>query len=274
MMRRIWASAAIIVLAASTALVRPIGPEPGPVLPNPTGTASAVRPAGPGGNWSLEFDDEFTGSAVDTSKWSFTSSAEADGGQGNPDNQQLEWNQSANCSEAGGLLTITADRQTVTSPNGNIYGWTSCLLTTVPSFAFQYGYIETRAQFPPAAGFWPAFWTWQAGSSYIETDAFEYYSDNQNLVYLTQHSGAGGGCEGLVLGFNPTSAFHVYGVDIEPGGTTWWIDGKDVCSTPATSTGQTNIILDDFVYSQVPPDPSTDSATEQIDYVRAYAKVG
>ena len=269
-MRRL--AALLIILLATLGLVRPIGPERGPGGPNPVGTPSAFTPDGPSGTWDLLFNDEFDRTSVDTTKWNYTSSAEADDGQGNLQNQQLSWNQGQNCTEASGLLTITAQRQTVTSPSGQVYDWTSCLLSS--TFSFQYGYIETRAELPSPAGFWPGFWTWQVGNSYIETDAFEFYSDNHSLLYLTQHSGAGGGCEGLAAGFDPTTAFHVYGVDIEPSGTTWYIDGHKVFTAAGTSTGATNILLDDFVYSVIPPASTTNSATEQIDYVRAYAKVG
>ena len=130
--------------------------------------------------------------------------------------------------------------------------------------------METRAKFPSQAGFWPGFWTWQAGDTYIETDAFEFYSNDQGQIFLTQHSGRQGGCQGLNLGFDPTAAFHTYGVDIEPTGTTWYIDGKAVCSASGTSTGLTNIILNDFVYAKDPPAAGTDSATEAVQYVRSW----
>ena len=245
-------------------------PVPTPVTITPTAPTATYRPDGPPGPWNLDFDSEFTGSSVNTSLWAFSSSAESDDGQGNLKNNQLEWDQPQNCSVSGGYLTITSRRQNVTSPSGTQYSWTSCLLTTTPSYAFQYGYMETRAKFPTASGFWPGFWTWQAGDSYIETDAFEFYSNDQGQIFLTQHSGAQGGCQGLNLGFDPSTAFHTYGVDIEPSGTTWYIDGKAVCSASGTSPGLTNIIVNDFVYAKNPPAASTDSATEEVEYVRSW----
>ena len=245
-------------------------PTPTPVTPTPTQPAGKFQPDGPGGTWNLDFDGEFTGSSVNTSQWAYSSSAESDNGDGNLPNNQLEWDQAQNCSVGGGQLTITSRRQNVTSPSGTNYSWTSCLLTTTPSYEFQFGYMETRAKFPSVAGFWPGFWTWQAGDTYIETDAFEFYSNDQGQIFLTQHSGRQGGCQGLSLGFNPASAFHTYGVDIEPTGTTWYIDGKAVCSASGTSTGLTNIILNDFVYAKNPPAAGTNSATEEVQYVRSW----
>jgi beta-glucanase (GH16 family) len=236
--------------------------------PAPTGT----QPLGPGGSWTMSFDDEFSGDSVNTSTWSFTSQAEADAGHGNPTNFQLEWDQGQNCTVSGGDLTITAQRADYTAASGHTYGWTSCLLSSKPSYAFHYGYMEIRAQLPYAAGFWPGFWTWQTSGPDNETDAMEYYSNDRYHISLFQHSDGRGGCAYAVLPFNATNGFHTYGADVEPSGTTWYLDGQKLCSTSATSTGMTNVMLSMFVYSKSPPKSSTESAAEQIDYVRVWAK--
>ncbi len=214
---------------------------------------------------------------MNTAKWATKSSAEGDGGQGNLGNQQLEWNQAQNCSVANGALTMTAKPDNITSPSGTHYNWSSCLITSTPSYAFQYGYMEERAQFPASKGFWPAFWTWQAPgvNHWEETDGYEYYSDNHSRLYLTQHSGSGGGCN-VSLGFDPAAGMHVYGVDIAPTGTTWYIDGVNVCHASGTHQAMTNIIDDMFVYSgngntSIMAPPGT-VATKVIDYIRAWQR--
>jgi beta-glucanase (GH16 family) len=221
-------------------------------------------PVGPAGSWALAFADEFEGTAVDWTRWADRSSAEADQGHGNKGNQQLEWNQGANCTVGNGVLHMTAKRE-----NHGSYTWTSCLITSTPSYSFQYGYIEERAQLPAAKGFWPAFWTWSTGNTYIETDAYEYHSQNHTRLHVTQHSGGGGGCI-VTLDVDPSAGMHVYGVDIEPTGTTWYLDGRAVCSTAGTSTGRTALVSDNFVSSAAPPDPGTTSATKDVDYIRAF----
>lgn len=236
--------------------------------PAPTG----LQPKGPGGTWTMSFDDEFSGNSVNTSTWSYTSQAEADDGHGNPTNFQLEWDQGQNCSVANGALTITAQRADYTSAAGHTYGWTSCLLSSKPSFAFHYGFMEMRAQLPYAAGFWPGFWTWETSGPDNETDAMEYYSNDRYHISLFQHSDGRGGCAYAVLPFNATTGFHTYGADVEPTGTTWYLDGQKLCSTSATSTGMTNVMLSMFVYSKSPPQSASQSAAEQIDYVRIWAR--
>ena len=218
----------------------------------------------------MTFSDEFDGSALNTAKWATKSSAEGDNGQGNLGNQQLEWNQAQNCAVAHGALTMTAKPDSITSPSGRHYDWSSCLISSSPSYAFQYGYIEERAELPAQRGFWPAFWTWQAAgvNRWVETDAYEHYSDTHTRLYLTQHAGAGGGCR-ISLDFDPTAGMHVYGVAIEPDGTDWYVDGVEVCHASGTSTGMTNIIDDLFVYSRIPPAPGT-VEHKVIDYIRAW----
>jgi beta-glucanase (GH16 family) len=228
------------------------------------------HPAGVTGAWRRTFSEEFNGSRLDTTKWATTSSAESDGGAGNLGNQQLEWNQRQNCAVRAGALTITAHADSITSPSGHHYGWSSCLITSRPSYAFRYGFIEERAMFPSLRGFWPGFWTWQAAGNerWTETDAYENYSDNRTRLYLTQHSGARGGCN-VRLPFDPASRMHVYGVDIERTGTDWYVDGAHVCHTHATTTGLTNIVDDMFVYAGVPPSRSS-VGHKTVDYIRAW----
>jgi beta-glucanase (GH16 family) len=237
------------------------------------GSSGPPQPVGRQEGWTLAFNDEFDGVSLNLSKWIDRSSAQSDAGHGNKGNKQLEWNQAANCLVADGELAMTAKRQSFTSPAGESYDWTSCLISSTPSYSFQYGYVEERAILPAARGFWPAFWTWQAPTveEYIETDVYEFYSDNRGQLHLTQHSGTAGGCQ-WKPGFDPTAGWHTYAAAIEPSGTSWFVDGSKVCSTPSTSAGVTNIISNMAVYADIPPAASTNMAVKRVDYIRAWTR--
>jgi beta-glucanase (GH16 family) len=231
------------------------------------------QPLGQEGDWALAFSDEFEGDSLDRSHWTDVSSAEADDGHGNKDNKQLEWNQVDNCQVSGGELAMTARRQALTSPSGVRYDWTSCLLSTAPSYAFQYGYLEERAVLPAQKGFWPAFWTWQASGvdAHVETDVYEFYSADRHKLHLTQHSGEQGTCRWRPR-FDPAADWHTYAASIEPTGTTWYVDGTEVCRTHATSNGMTNIISNLAVHAEDPPAAETRTAVKRIDYIRAWQR--
>lgn len=222
--------------------------------------------------WTSAFADEFSGTALDTSKWATRSFAETDNQQGNSGNKQLEWNQPQNCAVANGALTITAKPDSITSPSGHHYDWSSCLITSTPSYSFQYGFFEERAQLPSQRGLWAALWTWQIPglAKHLETDAFEFYSVNHNNLDLTQHTKRFGVCHSYPP-FDPSTGMHTYGVDIEPLGTTWYVDGVSICMVPGTSTGLANIIADLFVSADRPPASGT-VEHKQIDYIRAWAR--
>jgi beta-glucanase (GH16 family) len=237
----------------------------------PPGSAAPPNPLGQKSGWTPAFSDEFNESTLDLTRWADHSTAESDGGHGNLGNQQLEWNQAANCPVQGGALVMTAKREPVTSPSGAQYGWTSCLITTARSYQFQYGYLEERAILPAARGFWPAFWTWQARGvdQHTETDVYEFYSDNHQRLYVTQYSQAGGRCDWQPP-FDPTADWHTYGVAIQESGTTWFVDGKQICHSDATADAPTSIISNLAVYSKLPPDDTTTTATKRVDYIRAW----
>lgn len=255
------------------------------------GGSSGSQPLGAGTGWTSTFFDEFDGTSLDaqaseggSTKWYYNNcSAEADcssspSGTGNKGNQQLEFDRGSNCSVSSGQLDITSGPTSITSQSGTHYDWASCMITS--NYALQYGFIETRMKLPSATGFWPAFWTWQAPGVNIwnETDVFEFYSDNHARLYHSQHADGGSGCTtntlsppGGLSSFDPSAGYHVYGADINATNTKFYIDGVLVCTASGTSNALSQILVDNFVYSQIPPSSGT---TEHllVDYVRAWTK--
>lgn len=277
----------------TTASASPSSPSPSPSSPSPTPSSPSPTPSSPsptpsdtgtpppvtgpvgGGAMTLAFSDEFDGTAVDTSKWGYQSNAEASWcssplGTGNSGNQQLEFDQPGNVSESGGSLHLTAQRQTITAC-GHTYNWTSGLVTST-GYNARYGWIEASMKLPAPKGFWPAFWTWGVpGSGNNETDAMEFYSDNHTKIYQTSHTSGGGSCATNVsvapYSFDPSGGYHVYAAHMTSGGTDYYIDGHLTCHTVGTSQNNDRLILDNFVYSTIPPDAATNTAVTDIDWV-------
>ncbi len=132
----------------------------------------------------LTFDDEFDGTALDTSKW-------------NVNQYQLPYEMSeslaSNVSVRNSDLVIPAIRET--SPHGR--PWTSAYVDTRHGkFAQKYGRFEARIKINTTAdnssGLWPAFWLRPDNTAYTgEIDIMEAWGEKSN-GYATQVYPAGG----------------------------------------------------------------------------------
>lgn len=118
-----------------------------------TGGSIPNKPAMPTPSVSyntLVWSDEFNGTSVDTSKWSFDIGTGVNGWG----NSELQYYRSENATVSGGFLTIQAKKE---SYRGASY--TSSRLITKGKHEFRYGRFEARVKLPKGQGIWPAFWT-------------------------------------------------------------------------------------------------------------------
>ncbi|NTX99750.1 carbohydrate binding domain-containing protein [Deinococcus sp. JMULE3] len=191
--------------------------------------------------------DEFNGTQLDTSKWSYqTGNGFMNGndyvaGWGN---NELEYytDRASNVSVQGGNLVITAKKEQFTGPTGNTTGtfdWTSGRVRTAGKFSRTYGRFEIRAKFPRGKGFWPAVWMlpetpspypgWAANG---EIDIAEGWGSKPTELAQTIHYG-GVWPNNVYKGETVTFAnggtmdqWHTYAVEWTPGKIQWFIDGK------------------------------------------------
>jgi beta-glucanase (GH16 family) len=175
-----------------------------------------------------------------------------------------------------GALNISA------SPGSNMLGqpYNSGIVTTFNSFAQTYGYFEVRMQLPSGQGLWPAFWMLPSSNAYTsELDVIEIIGSRPNVLNSTVHGLYNGLWNAHAQGvFIPDSSqgFHNYGVDWEPGTTTFYFDDKAVLSvaTPDSMNQPMYMLLNLAVGGDWPgsPDSSTHfPADMKIDWVHAYA---
>ncbi|MFE6751840.1 hypothetical protein ACFVGM_38820 [Kitasatospora purpeofusca] len=177
-----------LVVSADTATPTPT-PTPTPTT-TPTTPATGAPVAGKKLTWSDDFNSLDLGS-----RWTADRSSSYHYGDHNPNDNKLDWLNKNNVSVSGGVATFTARPSTHTLENGK-QAWDTGLLTTEYSkegFQVKTGdYIETRVKLPAGTGAWPALWTWNGTSgAHGEIDAFEYHSDNPNLLELTNHINPG-----------------------------------------------------------------------------------
>src|SRR5216683_3819339 len=109
--------------------------QPGSQSGNQSG-GSGTQPVGQSGTWNTIFHDDFNGNALDTTKWT-TCYFNFKVGDNSCDHDQgeMELYQPDNVSVSSGVLTLSAQKQTVNASNGQTYNYTSGMITTGPTTA-------------------------------------------------------------------------------------------------------------------------------------------
>ena len=176
--------------------------------------------------WNLVWEDDFSGSTLNTSNWSYQTGA---GGWGNNELQHYTSN-SNNIAVVGGNLEITAQEE---SFNGSNY--TSSRIRSINKADFTYGRMEARIQLPEGQGIWPAFWMMPTDSEYGgwpasgEMDIMEYLGHQTNIAYGTCHYGFQGdhqfsGSSYTLPSGNFTDGFHTFSMEWEPDTIKWFVN--------------------------------------------------
>lgn len=200
--------------------------------------------------WELVWSDEFDGTSVDTSKWSYEQNC---WGGGNNE-QQCYTNRPDNSFVADGVLNIVAKREDFTgpdSPEGDGSGtktlpYTSARLRTKNIQEWTFGRFEIRAKLPFGQGTWPAIWMLPTDSPYgtwassgeidiMEAVNLKTVTDGgapEAAVHGTLHYGRNwpdnvqsGAAYLLPNNANPADDFHEYAVEWEEGEIRWYVDG-------------------------------------------------
>jgi beta-glucanase (GH16 family) len=287
----------VVVLACAAALLVAVK---GHLL-----AASSSEMSAPRGYTSQQmiFDDQFSGSSLDTSKWTTYLGA-----------QGIRWdnfgrlpapysgpNIPGSGTEAAMFgpsqvnvdngLTLTAQRNT--NQYSRTYPWLSGVVTTEGKFSLPASgwYVQVRAKMPDMTqGMWPAIWFLRGptGSPDNEIDLFEGGATGGS--YPQNHAGhtnffADQGTVGSLwdAGADMTAGYHVYGIKFIPGQSiTAFFDGTQVWQVRASSgitiTGEPyEIILQLQVATQqragphTVPTATTPSAGMEIAEVQAYS---
>ena len=179
-----------------------------------------------------------------------------------------------------GILTIRAQPlPAALRGKGQGLEYTSGMLTTFQTFAFQYGYAEIRAKIPKGQGLWPAFWMLPTDRTWPpEIDVLEALGHETSQYYATLHSRQFGSKSKIMNAF-PTpdlsEGFHTYGVKWTSEEIVWYFDGRRMVSVPTPSDMHKPMyLLANLAIGggwAGPPDATTRfPADYQIDRIRVY----
>jgi hypothetical protein len=148
----------------------------------------AQTAGGPQGNWNITWSDEFNGTSINPSTWTFESGNNSGWG-----NNELEYYTSSNQNAyvSNGFLHIVALQQSIGG-----YQYTSARMKTEGLYSAEYGRFEWRASLPAGVGFWPALWMLGTNIDNVgwpecgEIDVMENNGSNLVQVQGSLHSGS------------------------------------------------------------------------------------
>jgi beta-glucanase (GH16 family) len=251
MVAALAAALALIAVSdgASLAAASPSSRKPGPTLPLPDpSTLPTPAPLVPCGLaphlkadnslYSCSFSDEFSGSTLDSSKWTPVTTAAT----GQRSGVECVVDTPDTLAVGGEALTVTARRSKRPFSCDSPYGafttnYTGGMITTYRKFAQAYGRFEMRARFPQTtvAGLQSSLWLYPQVMSYGawpasgEIDIAEWFSGYANLAvphlhYSGDQSDPYKGSYTCQLG--DPNAFHTFAVEWTPSSIEFIYDGQ------------------------------------------------
>ncbi|MFT4937546.1 MAG: beta-glucanase (GH16 family) [Paraglaciecola sp.] len=208
--------------------------------------------------WQLVWQDDFSVSTIDLSRWSFEQNC---WGGGNNE-KQCYTNRSENAYVKDGLLHLVAKKEQFTGaalgehladydPSvTKTLSYTSAKLHTRGKADWLYGRFEIRAKLPPGQGVWPAIWMlpstkkyggWAASGEIDIMEAVNLGTPSvatlsspviiERSVHGTLHHGASwpdnvhtGTEYQLPNGASPIDDFHTYAIEWQDGEIRWYVD--------------------------------------------------
>ena len=196
-------------------------------------TAGLTSP--PTTQYGLAWEETFSGTSIDTSRWNFRTDVKA-----------LSAQLAANAVIDNGQLSLLMKQENV---SGKAYTGAG----VISKQAFGYGYFEVRAKNTTNTGWHNSFWmmagdghdTFAAGR-YLEIDQVEIETADQThvpsgLQIWNGQAGSGaniGGprCATYAPGVNLTAAYHTYGADWREGAIDFYFDDVKYCTIPYSTT--------------------------------------
>lgn len=185
-------------------------------------------------DWKLVWEDNFSTTELDTSKWSKIPPNKADWGKYMSNSDEC-YSLSNNNLYLKGVVNYETSNDPRPFLTGGVY--------TKGKFAFQYGKIEIRAKLGSAQGAWPALWMLAEKNKYGayprngEIDIMEHLNYDE-IVYQTVHSYY---TLELKKSENPIShsnsklnvdEFNVFGLEWYPNKLVYTLNGKETFVYP------------------------------------------
>lgn len=229
---------------------------------------ASLLPVAPAGkSWKLVWNDEFSGTKIDPTKWELPDQPRRDH-RWSPKYAMLDG--------AGNLILRTG------TENGKFF---SPCVRTRGKFEKAFGYFETRCKLPKEPGHWTAFWLYNgcvgkvgdAGRDGTEIDIFEWPWRDGRVQHTLHWDGYGKAHASKGFVSKPPGVtdggYHVFSLWWSPTEYVFYVDGKEtwrskdggVCQVPLYLKWSTEIgpWAGDIRKAKLPDDTV-------VDYVRVF----
>lgn len=179
--------------------------------------------------YTLIWQDEFSGTSLNTSNWSYEI------GDGCPNlcgwgNNELEYYRAENSWVDQGVMTIEARKENFQNKE-----YTSARIKSQNKFFFKYGRVDIRAVLPKGKGLWPALWmlgnniTSASWPNCGEIDIMELIGHLPDIVHGTIHWDNGGtyastGGNTALSSGTFADEYHVFSVVWDTESIKWFLD--------------------------------------------------
>ena len=237
-----------------------------------------------------KFLDEFSGSALDTGKWThcvaFSGNCAIDDAY-----NLVEWYKPANISVSSGTAKLAFIRETGTVCINCSFGagysvtrnFAGSYIQTSNSFVTTYGYAEARIKLPRSGGLWPAWWTLPAKSTDgnifwpPEIDFLEYFSSQPRESVHTLHYNTAtqvNTTDGnqYLHPADLSADFHTFSANWTPQEVIWYVDGMEVFRSAAYQVNTPMYFILSVASGNLSGPPAADlsQAVTEVDYVRVF----
>ena len=248
---------------------------------------AVVKADPPSGNWQEVFKDDFEGTSLDPLKWSTCYWWAWGSGCTNGGAQEIQWFQPDEVLVENGILRLRVQKRSVKAYDAGrmqTFKYTSGMVSSHNKYAFQYGYVETRAKVPKGKGLWPTFWLSAEDRSWPpEINIVEFAGTNmQKFLMVLHYINAKGKPAYSALYWGNTDFsqdYHTYAVLWEPDKIIWYVDGVERrrYSIMANIRQVPMYVLATLavgpVWANSPPDASTPFPSYfDIDYIKVWQR--
>lgn len=233
-------------------------------------TTNPITPTAPVSDYTLAWNDEFNGGAIDSANWVCRT-----------DSKHLSTQKRENVSVKDGSLRLTLKKESAGNKN-----YTGAGIVSQP--VFKYAYYEARAKMPPGAGWHTSFWLMKHDGS----GTTDFQMAAQGIVVVQNESvdpasyavkvdkyQEPAACYGFLRLPTPdlSDGFYVFGCEFAPETVKFFLDGVLVQTVDATKFlhGDQNVWVSSIA-SHMGNTPKVDDTSlpqeALFDYVRVFTR--